>query len=77
MSTPAPQTNNNFNTPAPKQGNATIAITANGSGNAIQRSGDMSLWDTVANKFVTPESTNVGNGNAIQGSASNVNFPNQ
>ncbi len=77
MSVPTPQANNNFNSPAPKQGNPGISITVNGSGNAVVRSGDMSLWDTVANKFVTPEQTNVGAGNAIQGSTSLVNFPNQ
>lgn len=77
MSAPSPQTNNNFNSPAPKQGNTGIAITVTANGNAVTRSGDFSLWDTVGNKFVTPEQTNVGNGNAVMGSTGLVNFPNQ
>jgi len=77
MSNPVPQVNNNFNSPAPKQGDPTISLTVNGSGNLVTRSGDMSLWDTVANKFVTPESTNAGAGNFRQGSTAQVNFPNQ
>jgi hypothetical protein len=75
MSAPTPQTNNNFNSPANTPLNTPLTVTANS--NAVTRSGDMSLWDTVANKFVTPEQTNAIKGGVCTGSSTNTNYPNQ
>lgn len=75
MSAPVfPTTNVVPNTPAPPTGGA---ILANTTLNAVQRSGDMSLWDTVLNKFVTPETTNVMTGGICTGTAGKGNYPNQ
>lgn len=36
------------------------SVTALASGNAIQVSSDLALWDTVANAYVRPENTTYG-----------------
>lgn len=75
MANPTIQTNNNFNFPANTPLNTAMSVTANS--HAIIRGGDMSLWDSSSNKFVTPEQTNAGTGGVCTGTTGFTNYPNQ